>query len=131
MFPKLARSHPNFFVIYVATAFFHLAMAVMNIVTPERFNAPSLDKVYWFAPRGVWIGGSLLVWLLMTLGVYWRFILGRFGLIIGMTMMLLRGVLIELSGNAPGVGLLAWGLIAVLHYSQLAEPQSNPKTARS
>jgi hypothetical protein len=129
--PRLFRSHPNFFVVYLATALLHLGFAVMNWLTPERFLAPTLDRVYWLMPRPLWAAASFAVWALLTAGAYWRFALGRLGLMIGMSLMLLRGVLIELSDNPPGVGLLVWAFLAVVHYAQLAEPQSNPITSRA
>lgn len=131
LWPQLRSTHPNFFVVYAATAFLHLGFAVLNWATPERFAAPSLDRVYWLAPRPAWAAASFTVWALLTVGVYLRFTLGRLGLMLGMTLMLVRGVLIELSDNPPGVGLLVWAFIAIVHWTQLAEPQTNPDSQRA
>ena len=131
LLPPLRYSHPNFFVVYAATAFFHLVFGLMHWLEPGRFAGPVYELCYWVMPVKAWGTASVLVWLLMTLGVFWSFTYARIGLAVGFFLTLSRGLLIEMADpEAIGAGLLAWGLIAMQHLSQLREPPANPLSAR-
>lgn len=129
--PKLWRTHPNFFIIYFATAcILHLGMGISQLTDAERYSNPAFAKVYEVQPTTVWGVASLAVWLLMTIGAYRNFTCwGRLGLSIGFFLCLSRGLLIEL-GPGSGGGLFVWIPLAICHYVQLAEPTINPLTAK-
>lgn len=131
MMPALWKKHPNFFIVYFFTAtLLHLGMGVTQILSDERYFNPSLVRVYDVFPIHVWGWASLLVFALMFVGAYTNFALwGRLGLGIGFFLCLARGLLIEVAA-VSGAGIFVWGTIAAVHFTQLAEPQFNPITAR-
>lgn len=130
LFPPLARTHPNFFFVYFATAFFHLAIGVQQIASPERFESGSFEKVMQVTAIHNWGWAHVIVWLLMTIGAFTVFTVGRIGLAIGLILVLARGLLLELAAAPAGSSLVIFLLIAALHYSQAAEPPVNPLTRR-
>jgi hypothetical protein len=129
--PKLWKRHPNFFIIYFVTAVsLHLGLGLTQLVDKERYSNDAFLHLYQVAPVTVWALLSIGVFLLMTLGAYYRFdIFGRLGLAIGLFSCLARGFLIEL-GPASGGGLFVWFTVAALHFAQISEPTVNPMTAR-
>lgn len=131
--PRLSKTHPNFFVIFFALAVvFHLGMGLAQVLTPDRYFIASLERVYDVAPIRAWGCLNLVCFALMTIGAYWRFdVFARIGLGLGCFFCLSRGLLIELGPGGPGGGLLVWVPMAVQHWVQMSEPQSNPLTARS
>lgn len=132
LIPKLWSKHPNFFVIYFATATcLHLGMAVSQLFYQDRFMTTTFVEVYGFLPIEIWAFLSFLVWIFMTLGAYYKFhIWGRLGLGIGLFICLARGMLMELGPQAGG-GMFVWLTLSALHYTQLAEPPVNPLTEKS
>lgn len=130
--PRLARTHPNFFLIFfVIAVVFHLGIGMSQLLTPERYLNPSLVEVYRFAPVQAWGATSVLCWALMTVGAYRRFdIFARLGIAIGFFLCLSRGLLIELGPGGVGGGLFVWIPMAAQHWVQMAEPQANPLTAK-
>lgn len=131
MVPKLWTNHPNFFMVYFTTAvIFHLGLGLTQLVEQDRYNNPSLSKVYDVLPVGAWGIGSLIVVAFMVLGFWYKFELwGWLGLGLGLFICLSRGLLIEIS-QASGGGIFVWGSFAIFHLSQLSEPPVNPLTAK-
>lgn len=125
--PQLWKTHPNFFIIYFATAVvLHIGMGLTHLVNPERYSNLAFAKVYEVAPRQIWGIAFLMVWLFMTIGAYRKFYFwGRLGLGLGLFLCLSRGLLIEL-GPGSGGGLFVWIPLAVIHYVLMAEPTLNP-----
>lgn len=129
--PRLWYSHRNFAIGYFAVAIIHLLIGATSFLAKSRYTAPSLDLVFEVAPLVVWGVAHLVVWALMTVGAYHRFdVYGRLGLSIGLSLALLRGMLVEFSSAPPGVGILLWAGFAVWQFTMTAEPQTNPLTAR-
>jgi hypothetical protein len=123
--PRLWRDHPNFFVIYAATAAGHLWFAITGLLQQQRFAGDGYQFVTWVARPWVWGVAYLLVWVLLTLGAYWRWSYGQAGLALALFLALSRGLLLELSG-AAGFGIGPWFIIAACMYVQLAEPTIYP-----
>lgn len=129
--PRLWRDHPQFFILFFATAMFHLAIGVQLLVQPEVFDAPHYHQVKDLASTQAWGTVHLVVWALMTLGVYGNFSHARVGLVAGMMVVMVRGLLIATGDYSAGTSVPIYGLIAVLHYTQAGEPPINPVTMRS
>lgn len=127
--PPLFRSHPNFFIIFFTIGVvFHFGIGLSQVLAPERYDTPALELV---RPIQLWGAAHLLCWALMAIGAYrWFHLYARLGLALGFFLCLTRGLLIELSGVAPGGGLFVWVPMAVQHFVQMAEPQTNPLTAK-
>lgn len=130
LLPSLARTHPNFFFIYAATAAFHLAIGYQQMSAPERYTSASFAKVIEVAPMASWGFAHLCVFGLLLVGAYSAFTVGRVGLAAGLFLCLSRGLLLEAADAPAGSSLVIFLLIAALHYSQAAEPPVNPLTNR-
>lgn len=129
--PDLWSQHPNFFLVYFATAVgLHLGIGLTQLIDQERFKVSTFERLYSVLPIEIWGFVSIGVWVLMTIGAYHNFArYGRLGLSVGLFVCIARGLLMEFSSASSG-GLFVWCTLAVFHYAQLAEPQSNPLTEK-
>jgi hypothetical protein len=132
--PWLIRSHPNFALIFVSTAIFHLVSAVILFSRPESIVTPSLQRTVDALSAPAWGTINAVVFVLMVAGLYQRtFTMARVGLALGTAMAFARCVLLFLAltidGAPTGLGVPVWGLVAMLHFSQVAEPPVNPATS--
>lgn len=129
--PRLFWTHRNFAIGLLGLAvIFDFGVGVTQFTNPDRYAAPSLDKVYELAPRIVWGAAFLLAFVLIVAGVYTRFSLARAGLALTVFLCVTRGLLIELSNENPGAGIFVWAAFAVWAFTMASEPQANPLTAR-
>lgn len=140
--PGLFYSHPNFFVIYAATACFHLWLGIAGLSGGPGDTA-ALRWVNNLASPATWGIASLCIAGGLFVGL-WRhtFRLARLSLAAGATLVLVRAFLLSVplveailnidGGTRTGVlSVPAWLLIGALHISQTAEPPRNPQTETS
>jgi hypothetical protein len=134
--PWLTRTHPNFALIFIATAVFHLWFGAAGVFGPDRrFASPSLVRVNALASHEVWGWVSLLIGATMILGLFQpSFTLARVAVAVGMAVCCARwGLLLEALTIDPSASINGgpvWMLIAALHLSQTLEPPSNPAAGR-
>lgn len=131
MIPRLWKTHPSFFLSYIAIAMIlHLGLGVTQIVDVERYFNPAFVHLYEIQPAHVWGWASVVACGLMVVGLYHKFHLwGRLGLCFGLFLCLSRGLLIEL-GPGSGGGIFVWLAFSIVQFAQLSEPTVNPLTAK-
>jgi hypothetical protein len=129
--PRLWFDHPSLFISFFSTAMLHLAVGFQQVAWPENYIGPAFYRITDLASIQTWGWLSLVVWLLITIGVYADVWVARIGLIIGMMLCVTRAVLLGVAGVPVGSGVPVYLFLAAIHFAQVREPEINPVTRKS
>lgn len=136
MRPWLRRSHPNFFLIYMATLVSFAGFALLGLFSADsHFASPAYKYINLFASHEVWGAWAAATSVIMFIGLHFsNFRMARFGLGMGLCWMLLRFFFFAEAAWAgiPGAlnGLPTYMLGALVLLGQTLEPPSNPASAK-
>lgn len=130
----LRRAHPNFWLVFVAMALYHLWSGAAQVWGDDRFfTAPSQGYVYEYIDRPVWGVAQLIVAGLLLFGLRLStFDVARLGLGLGLLVCIARlwfQVQAFVDGAGGAIGIPTFALIAVFHAAATLEPPVNPASA--